>query len=131
MKLDIKKKLAAKTMNVGKDRILFDNSRLDEIKEAITKQDIRDLVQSRAIKIKEIKGRRRKEKRKTRKRQGKIKMKAKKRKQNYVKLTRKLRKYISDMKKQGKIDNDKYRLLRKKIKNSEFKSKRNLKESIL
>ena len=43
MNLSKKKALAARTLNVGKARILFNVQRLGEIKEAITKQDIRDL----------------------------------------------------------------------------------------
>jgi large subunit ribosomal protein L19e len=130
MKLDLKKNLASKSLNVGKKRIIFDNERIPEIKEAITKQDIKDLKESGAIRIREVSGRRKVVKRKTRKRAGKIKLKVNKRKQDYVKLTRKLRAYIKELKNQGKIDLDKYKELRKKIRNSYFKSKRNLKESI-
>ena len=36
MNLESKKRLAAKALNVGAGRIKFDESRLDEIKEAIT-----------------------------------------------------------------------------------------------
>ena len=43
MNLQKKKELAARTLTIGKDRIMFNTSRLDEIKEAITKQDIKDL----------------------------------------------------------------------------------------
>lgn len=130
MKLDSKKKLASKALKIGKDRIVFDNERLDEIKESITKQDIKDLKESGAIKIKDVSGRRKIVKRKTRKRAGKIKVKVKNRKQEYVKITRKLRKYISELKNQEKINNEEYRDLRKKIRNRDFKSKRNLKETL-
>lgn len=128
MNLNLKKKLAVKTLGVGKSRIMFNESRLDEIKEAITRQDIRDLVKSKAIIIKEIKGRRKKIKRKTRVREGKRKIKVNISKQKYVKLTRKLRRYVKEMKLQGKIDKEKYKELRRQIKIKMFKSKRNLKE---
>ena len=129
MKLDKKKILASKALNVGARRIQFDINRLDEIKEAITRQDIKDLHSSGAIKIKEIKGRRKAVKRK-RRRIGKVKLKVNKRKQEYVKITRKLRAYIKELKSQGKIDNVKFKDLRKSIRNSEFNSKRNLKETL-
>ena len=58
MNLGKKKQLAARTLGVGKSRVHFVNENLNEIKEAITKQDIRDLVSSGAIKVKEVKGRR-------------------------------------------------------------------------
>ena len=40
MQLNKKKALAAKTLEVGKDRIIFMNGSLAEIKEAITRKDI-------------------------------------------------------------------------------------------
>ena len=128
MKLDKKKQLAAKTLGAGKRKIIFDENRLDEIKEAITKQDIRDLEKSGAIRIKETKGRRKVRKRKTKKGAGKIKMNVKKRKESYVKITRKLRGYIKALKNDKKINHEEYRELRKKVKARDFKSKAQLKE---
>ena len=40
MNLGKKKQLAARTLGVGKSRVHFVNENLNEIKEAITKQDI-------------------------------------------------------------------------------------------
>ena len=57
MNLGKKKKLSAKALEVGKERIVFLKPRLDEIKEAITRQDIKDLEKEGAIIIKGIKGR--------------------------------------------------------------------------
>ena len=57
MNLRSKKQLAANTFGVGKSRIMFVNERIEEIKEAITKQDMRNLLQDGAIIIKEVKGR--------------------------------------------------------------------------
>ncbi len=130
MNLAKKKELASKTLKVGKEKIQFDKDRLDEIKEAITKQDIRDLKESGAISIKEPSGRKKQVKRKTRRRVGKIKVKVKKRKQEYVKLVRKLRQYLKELKKQDKITGEDYREKRKKIRNKVYKSKRNLKQEI-
>lgn len=126
MNLKKKKKLAARTLHVGTDRIVF--SRVDEIKEAITKQDIRELFNSGAITIKQEKGRKKKEKRKTRKKAGKIKMRVNTRKQEYVKLTRKLREYVRQLLFQSKIDKEQYKILRKQIKSKIFRSKSHLKE---
>jgi len=128
MKLDKKKQLAAKALNVGKGKIIFDENRLDEIKDAITKQDIRDLEKAGAIKIREIKGRKKVRKRKTKKGAGKIKMNVHRRKEVYVKITRKLRSYIKGLKDSQKINHEKYKELRKKIKAKDFKSKAQLKE---
>ena len=57
MNLAKKKSLAAKALKLGRKRIVFLESRIDEIKEAITKQDIRDLQTEGAIVVKEVKGR--------------------------------------------------------------------------
>lgn len=126
MKLN-KKDLAAKTLKVGKDRIKFVRARLEEIKEAITKQDIRDLVQEGAIVVKPINGRKTNVKRKNRRSTGKIKKKVNKRKQEYVIITRKLRNYTAEMKKQGKLTSEDVKEIRKRIRNRAYKSKANLK----
>lgn len=129
MNLQKKKKLVARTLLVGTDKVVIDSERMDEIKEAITRQDVRDLVKSGAIRIKDPKGRRTNVKRK-RRRIGKVKIKVNTRKKDYVIMTRKLRAYIKELKIQGKIDNNLYRELRKKIRNKAFKSKRQLRETI-
>ena len=117
-------------MKVGKDRIVFLQSRLDEIKEAISKQDIRDLVSSGAILIRPVKGRRRNVPRKNRRGPGKIKKKVNKRKQRYVIMTRKLRRYTKEMEKQGKITREERIEIRKRIRNKAFKSLASLKNYI-
>ncbi len=129
MDLRKKKKLAERTFGVGKKRIVFIESRLDEIKDAITKQDIRDLYNEGAIIIKERGGRKRVIK-KINRSKGNIRKKVKKRKREYIILTRKLRRYISDLKKQEKISNRDLKDIRKKIRNKTFKNKMQLKEQI-
>lgn len=127
MNLAKKKLLATKVLKVGKARVIFDENRLDEIKEAITKQDIKDLYKSGVIKIRERKGRKKVEKRKKRG-EGKRKKILKNRKENYVIITKKLRKHIKELKKQGRIDKKIYQDLRKKISAKRFASKTQLKE---
>lgn len=130
MNLSKKKELAARTLKVGKERIMFVSGRLDEIKEAITKQDIRDLQKEGAIIIKGIKGRKKNLKKKTRRSTGNIRKKVKKRKQEYVKTTRKLRSFVAEMKKQGKLSKEDVKEIRKKIRNRLFKSKAHLRDYI-
>jgi len=130
MNLKKKKKLAARTLGLGIDSIAFRNERIDEIKEAITKQDIRDLVSSGAIIIKPVKGRRKKEKNKNKKGFGKIKKKIKARKQNYVRLTRKLRQYVKQLKMQEKVTQEDYKKIRKQIRAKTFRSKSHMRELI-
>lgn len=130
MKLEKKKELAARTLGVGKGRVAFVSSRNKEIKEAITKQDIRDLVVDGAIVVKETKGRKKVTKRKNRRRAGKIKKSVNKRKELYMTLTRKLREYVKNMKAQGKITREEAIEIRKRIRNKLFKSLAHLKEYI-
>lgn len=126
MQLNRKKELAAKVLNVGKGRIVFMPESASEIKEAITRQDILDLYKSGAIQIKEVRGRKTIVKRKHKRGVGKIKKRVPKKKRKYVMLTRKLRSVAKNLKNNKKIDNDKYRDVRKMIKASKFKSKRHL-----
>jgi len=130
MNLRSKKRIASQALGVGKERILFVEERLEEIKEALTKQDIRNLFAEGAIKIKEAKGRKTNIKRRNRKGTGKIKKKIKKRKQEYVKITRKLRGYVRELKNQGRVSKEEVKEIRKKIRNRDFKSKANLKNYI-
>lgn len=128
MNLSKKKELAARTFNVGKERIVFIPSRINEIKEAITKQDMRDLKSEGAIILKEIKGSRKKVRKHKKKTPGNIRKKARNTKREYMILTRKLRGYIKEMKNTGKVTQEIYIDVRKKIRNKFFKSKANLKE---
>ena len=130
MNLRNKKELAIRTLKIGKKRIAFIESRKSEIKEAITKQDIRELVESGAIVIKEIKGKKKIEKKKKGKGPGNVRKKVNKRKQEYVIMTRKLRGYSKEMLTQGKITKDELKEIRKKIRNRMFKSKAHLKSHI-
>jgi large subunit ribosomal protein L19e len=112
--LTAKKTMAAKVLDVGVNKVWFDPSRLPEIKEAITKQDIADLIKDKAIKKKPNKGVKRragklklKRKRKGRRRNdGKIKFRIKK--QDYHKRIRKLRNFLKTFKINKKITNEQY-----------------------
>jgi len=125
-----KKELASRTLKVGKGRIVFLKERKEEINQALSKQDIRDLYKEGAIIVKNVKGRKTKTKRKTRKRVGKIKKRVKQRKREYITITRKLRGYVKSLKQRGEISNDDFYKIRKKIRNREFKSLAQLKEQI-
>ena len=129
MKLEKKKMLVARALDVGKGRVVFNKNNLSQIKEAITKQDIRDLVADKAIYAREIKGRRANEPRR-RRRAGSIRMKPNQRKRNYMILTRKLRGYAAELRKHGSIKNDEFLTLRKEVKSKQFRNKAHMKERI-
>lgn len=130
MKLENKKNLVVRTIGVGKARIAFNQNRLSEIKESITKQDIRDLVSSGAIIIKEIKGTKTKVKRKLRRRAGSIKKRVIDTKRIYINRTRKLRAYIKKLYRQDMLSNEIYRKLRQEIRASMFRDLAHLRERI-
>ncbi len=130
MNLEKKKILAAKTFNVGKGRIILNQARLADIKEAITKQDIRDLFADNAIMIKEINGRRVVEKRKTRRRGGSVRKKVKDEKIKYMIITRKLRGHLAELKRKGLVKREPYLTLRKEIRAKSFRDKTHFKERI-
>lgn len=132
MKLDKKKNLAAKVFGVGRGRIIFVEPRLEEIKEAITKEDIRGLKADGAILIKEVRGKKlRGKKKKIKKTPGNIKKNVKNRKKNYIALTRKLRSHVSMLKGKNLLSKEQALDIRKKIRNKYFKSKSQLKEHVI
>ncbi len=128
MNLRKKRALAARTFGVGIGRIEFLEPRLDEIKEAITKQDIRDLHKDGAIIIKKVRGRKTRVIKSKKKTTGNIRKKLNKRKRNYVVLTRKLRKHLAENRE--KFTEKERKDLRKKIRNKFFRSKSHLKEHL-
>ncbi len=130
MQLSKKKMLAAKVLKTGKNRIVFVEDHLSEIKEAITRVDIMDLYKDGAIKIREVSGRKKIVKRKNRRRVGKVKRKVNNRKAEYVIITRKLRKFVRGLARVGAIDKDRNREIRRQIRARKFKSKKHLKDSL-
>lgn len=130
MNLNKKKSLASRTLGIGKTRIVFNINNLNEIKEAITKQDIRDLVANGAIIIKSPKGRKKIVKRNLRRRMGSVRKKVKTGKQDYVKRIRKLRSYLKELKSHDKVSGEKYWKIRKELKASTHKTKHHIKERI-
>jgi large subunit ribosomal protein L19e len=130
MQLNKKKALAAKVLGVGKDRVIFMNESLSEIKEAITRKDMLDLVNAGAIQIREVSGRKSGQVRKHRRGIGKVEQRVPGKKQVYVKITRKLRATARGLVAMKKINSDQYSNIRKMIRASKFKSRRHLLESL-
>lgn len=56
MDLKVQKRLTAQIMDCSPKRVIFDNDRLDDIKQAITKRDLKLLIGSGAISKKNIQG---------------------------------------------------------------------------
>ncbi len=134
--LKLQKKLAARIMHCGINKIWMDPDRLEDIKEAITSEDIKQLIKEKIIKkiktagIKSRAGKsRKKRKKKGRKRRiGKIKKRINKRKQDYVKSIRKLRNYLKSLRKLKKIDSKKFNKLKRLAKSGHLKNKKSIDE---
>ncbi len=138
MQLKTKKQMAARVFGCSPQRVVFDNERLSDIKEAITKTDIKSLIQEGAIIKKPIKGisraranKRRKQKVKGKrkgqgKRKGTIKTRTKG-KQVWINKIRKQREFLKKLKEKNLIGSQTYALLYKKAKGNFFRSKRHIK----
>lgn len=124
MKLD-KKDLASRTLGVGKARIVFNKERLPEIKEAITKQDIRDLVQAGAIFVKPVDGRKTRVPRK-RRRTGSLKIRVRDTKRVYMHFVRGARRHIEHAKSLGELSGEQATSLRKELKSRRIKTRAEL-----
>jgi large subunit ribosomal protein L19e len=130
MNLRNKKHLVARVLGVGSNRVIFDSARLDEIKESLTRQDVKDLIKSRAIMLRECRGTKRKEKRTTKRGKGKIRKIVGIRKQEYMIMVRKLRQTLKNLRKAGTINREHYISLRQKVKARAFKTRAHLMEAI-
>jgi large subunit ribosomal protein L19e len=138
MKLAIQKKLAAKVFDCSAKRVWFDEDRLEEIKEAITKSDIKGLVGHGLIRLKpqksQSRGRIRQNKAQRAKglrkghgsRKGKFGARGGK-KEAWVKKIRTQRKFIAEILERESITNETYRILYRKCKGGFFRSVRHIK----
>ena len=130
MKLEKKKELAARTLDIGVGRIVFNQERLGDIKEAITKQDIRDLVASGAIFVRVVNGRRKVVRRKTRRRAGSVRKKVRNNKREYIIAVRSLRSYLKQMRKQQQVDGEQFINLRNEIRARKVQTRVQLRERL-
>jgi len=137
MDVSLQKELAAEILGVGKDRIWIDPKKLDEVSKALTKEDIRRLINEGVIKVKEKKGQSRywsiilHEKRKKGRRRGYGSRKGRKsarlgKKEQYIMKVRAMRKLIRTLKIKNIIDKRTYRQLYRLIKGGVFRSKKHI-----
>ena len=138
MKLRIQRRLAAEILKCSEKRILFDSSRLDELKEAITKMDIRGLIGIKVITRKPVKGiskvraRKRKKQRKKGRQKGFGSKKGKKtarltKKKAWANRVRIQRDFIKKLRNKKVISKKDYQNIYMKIKGGFFRSKRHIK----
>jgi len=138
MKLDNQKKLAAQVLKCSKKRIKLDSDRSSDIKEAITKVDIRGLIKDGAVKKVSVLGvsRGRVRKRLIQKRKGKQKGAGSRKgsvnarlpkKREWINKIRAQRWLLKKLKEKKIIDDKLYRELYLKSKGGFFRSRRHIK----
>ena len=137
MNLKLQKKLASKIAKVGLGRIRLDSSAEEELKESITKEDVRSLINEGVITIKNKKGVSRGRARKVheQKKKGRRKGHGKRKgtrsarenpKKTWMNLVRSQRLLLKELKDEGKLVEGCYREVYNKIKGNFFRSKRHL-----
>ena len=136
--LKTQKRLAAQILKCSEKKIWLDSTRLDDIKEAITKADIKSLIADKGIKKKPIKGvskfwakKRKVQKRKGRQRgpgskKGKKKARLPKKKA-WMNKIRIQRTFLKELREKGIITKSNYRMLYSKAKGGFFRSKAHIK----
>jgi len=130
MDVSMQKRLAADILKVGISRVRIKPEELERVADAITRDDVKILIDEGAIYAVKKKGI---SKRERRKRKGPGSRKGKKgaragKKELWVKKVRKLRWVLKVMKDRGEIDTKTYRKLRLWIKGGQIRSVRHLKE---
>jgi len=141
MKLKLQKRLASKIEKAGKKRIKFPIENLKEIKEAITKSDVRKLISSGIIDVKPRGGSSKYHSRhiKLQKRKGRRKGKGSREGKKTARLSRKSswilririqRRFLSMLKSKSLLSSKDYRGLYLKAKSGAFRSKRHIKTYI-
>ena len=138
MNLRNQKRIAADILKKGVKKIKFNTERSSDIKEAITRSDIRTLIIDKAIKAEPKRGVSRSRARKTiiQKRKGRQtgsgSRKGKKtsrlsKKQDWMNHVRKQREFVKELRDKKLITTSVYRTMYKKIKGGYFRSKNHVK----
>lgn len=138
MKLDNQKRLAAQILKCSEKRIRFDPDRLSDIKEAITKVDIRGLIKDKAIRKMPAIGvsRGRARKRLVQRRKGKQRGAGSRKgsrsarlpsKREWINKIRAQRELLNKLKEKKIIDDKLYREFYLKSKGGFFRSRRHIK----
>lgn len=132
------KRLAAIILKCSPKRVWFDPERLEEIKEGITKFDIRSLIKDKAIIRKRVNAKSRSgaRRRAVQKRKGRLKGPSSRKGKRTARLPKKkawmnkirlMRKFLRELKEKGIISQRDYRKLYLKAKGGFFRSKRHIK----
>ena len=137
MDLKSQRRMAADVMDVGKNRVWMDPDQMEKIDEAITRKDIRNLVEGGAIQKKDEKGTSKGRARKNKKQKEKGRRKGqgsrkgpktarKSEKDEWMKKIRALRSDLKEMRDNDEITQEQYRELYRKAKGGFFRNRKHL-----
>ncbi|ASJ09920.1 50S ribosomal protein L19 [Thermococcus sp. P6] len=135
--LRMQRRIAADLLKCGENRVWIDPERIDDVAAAITREDIKRLINDGVIKKKPVKGQSRararayQEAKKKGRHRGPGSRKGKKtarmgKKERWIRTIRVLRKELRKLKAEGRIDEHTYRRLYIRAKGGQFKNRRQL-----
>ena len=133
MDLRFQRKIAAALLDCGENRVWMDPTALEDIAGAVTKEDVRELIEQGLIKRKPEKGisrariNKRKAQRRKGRRRGHGRRKGRKgarmsKKELWMRRIRPIRRRLKYLRDSGIIDRRTYRVLYRKAKGGEFRS---------
>ena len=131
------RRMASSILKCGENRVWMDSDRTDEIAKAVTRGDIRILINGGAIKSKQIQGISRGRKKFNQKQKDKGRRKGHgsrkgakyarlPRKERWIKTIRPIRTYLRQLRDDKSIEKNVYRKYYRKAKGGEFRSKHHL-----
>ncbi len=138
MKLDTQRRIAASLLKCGSDRVVFDPARANDIKEAITKSDMRLLISDGIVRARPVAGvsKARARKIKAQKRKGLRRGHGSKKgtpnasldgKTRWVAAVRSQRAFIQELREKGLLSPSTFRDVYRKSKGGFFRSQRHIK----
>ena len=141
MDLKTQKRMAAEVMDVGKDRVWINPDEMEKVDEAITRKDIRNLIEGGTIQKKDEKGTskgrakhiKKQKKKGRRKGQGSRKGKKGARKSDktkWMEKIRSIRKRLKEMRDEEEITSDQYRKLYDMSKGGFFRDTKHLENHV-
>jgi len=138
MNLRYQRRIAADLLKCGENRVWMNPEKIEEIKKAVTRRDIENLINMGLIKKEEEKGisRGRARKRAMQKKKGRRKGHGSRKgkagarlpsKSRWIKTIRPIRAYLRELRDKGIINEKTYRLYYRRAKGGQFKNKAHLK----
>ncbi|MEM5811525.1 MAG: 50S ribosomal protein L19e [Candidatus Aenigmatarchaeota archaeon] len=121
--VSFQKRLAAKILKVGIDKVFIDSSKIEDVKKAVTRKDIKNLIKKGYIKKlpEKVSFPYKKEVKRVKKGS------SMKEKTKWVRTVRALRKYLKELKESGKIEKNDYKKVYRWIRGGMFRSRAHMK----